>query len=65
MIGNLAILLEPFLPFSSAKIKGWLGAENGWSVKSVPAGFIIPKPDILFERLDKKAAEEELVRMVK
>ena len=65
MIANLAVLLEPFLPFSSAKIREWLSIENSWSVKSVPIGFVIPKPEILFERLDKKVVDEELGRLHK
>lgn len=63
IIANLAVLLEPFLPFSSSKIKRWLAVGDGWSVKAVPAGFEIPKPDILFERLDKKRVDEELERL--
>jgi methionyl-tRNA synthetase len=63
IIANLAVLLEPFLPFSSSKIKGWLAVENGWSVKSIHGGFLIPEPEILFERLDKKVVDEELERL--
>ena len=63
IIVNLAILLEPFLPFSSSKIKKWLSIENGWSVKSIPGGFLIPEPEILFERLDKKIVEVELKKL--
>ncbi|MDR1687161.1 MAG: methionine--tRNA ligase [Clostridiales bacterium] len=63
IIVNLAVLLEPFIPFSSAKIRGWLGAENSWRKKEIPAGFVIPEPEILFERLDKGTAEEEVKRL--
>jgi len=63
LIASFAILLEPFLPFSSAKVKGWLAIEDGWSPKSVPAGLIICEPEILFERLDKKIVDEELQRL--
>ena len=63
IIANLSVMLEPFLPFSSAKIRGWLEIENSWSVKSVPAGFLIPEPEILFERLDKKVVDEELEKL--
>ena len=65
MIANLAVLLEPFIPFSSEKIKSWLKIENGWSKKSVSAEFVIPEPEILFERLDKKVVDEELERLQK
>ncbi|MCL2159073.1 MAG: methionine--tRNA ligase [Oscillospiraceae bacterium] len=63
LIANLAVLLEPFLPFSSAKIKGWLAIGDGWNTKNVPSGFVIPEPEILFERLDKKVVDEELERL--
>jgi methionyl-tRNA synthetase len=63
IIANLAVLLEPFLPFSSEKIIQWLSIENGWSVKNVPVGFSISVPEILFERLDKKIVDEELERL--
>jgi methionyl-tRNA synthetase len=63
MIANLAVLLEPFLPFSSARVRGWLSVDDTWSPKSVSPGFMIPTPEILFERLDKKVAEEELLRL--
>jgi methionyl-tRNA synthetase len=63
IIANLAILLEPFLPFSSSKVKEWLAIKDNWSVKTVPVGFVIPEPHILFERLDKKVVDEELQRL--
>lgn len=63
MIGNLAILLEPFLPFSSAKIRDWLKLNNAWKSNQIPAGFLIPAPEILFERLDKKIVDEELQKL--
>lgn len=63
IIVNLATLLEPFLPFSSAKVKSWLTIGSGWSIKSVLPGYSIPEPEILFERLDKKVIDEELQRL--
>jgi len=64
LIANLATLLEPFLPFSSSKVKGWLGIEDGWVAKSVAAGFAIAEIEILFERLDKSVIDEELQRLL-
>ena len=63
IIANLAVLLEPFLPFSSSRIRSWLSINNEWSVKSIPSGISIPEPEILFERLDKKVVDEELERL--
>jgi len=64
IIANLAVLLEPFLPFSSTKVKGWLAISDNWATKSVPAGFNIPEPEILFERLEsQKVIDEELHKL--
>jgi len=63
IIANLAMLLEPFLPFSSEKVKAWLKVDSEWSVNQISAGFFVPQPDILFERLDKAVIDEELQRL--
>jgi len=63
LIANLAILLEPFLPFSSSKVKSWLAIPSGWTQKTISAGFMIPEPGLLFERLDKEVIDEELQRL--
>lgn len=63
MIANLAVLLEPFLPFSSANIKAWLHLQDHWVMQQVQGGLRIPEPKILFRRLDKKVIEEELHRL--
>lgn len=63
IIANLTLLLEPFLPFSSEKVKTWLKIDHAWSVNQVSAGFVIPRPDILFERLDKTVIDEELQKL--
>lgn len=64
LIANLAILLEPFLSFSSAKIRGWLSVDGAWSIKSIPVGFRIPEPEIFFERIDKKVIDEEVAKLM-
>ena len=56
---NLAVLLEPFLPFSSQKIADWLNLNHAWKPQRVQAGFRFPDISILFERLDKKTIDEE------
>lgn len=63
MIANLAVLLDPFLPFSSAKVRQWLSIDDGWFIKRIPAGLVISEPEILFERLDKSVVDEELERL--
>ena len=59
IIANLAVLLAPFLPFSSEKVCKWLGISNEWGFKTVSAGYKLPEIQILFERLDKSVIEEE------
>ena len=59
IIADLAVLLYPFLPFSSEKICKWLGINNKWEKQSVPAGYVLPEVEILFQRLDKNVIEIE------
>jgi len=64
IIANLSLLLEPFLPFSSAKIKNMLKIEKAnWQHIEVPAGLELGKVEILFERIDKKVIQEEEARL--
>ncbi|HEX2947876.1 MAG TPA: methionine--tRNA ligase [Clostridia bacterium] len=64
IIANLAVLLDPFLPFSSAKIRKILGPENpAWSPVRIPAGHRLGPVEILFERIDKKVIQEEQQRL--
>ena len=53
MIANLAILLQPFVPFSSKQVQEWLELSGKWAVSSVPENFRIPNPQVLFDRYDK------------
>jgi len=59
LIGNLAVLLEPFLPFSSEKVRGWLGLDDCWKIKTVPAGLALPETEILFQRIDREMIKKE------
>ena len=59
IIANLAVLLQPFLPFSSQKIAGWLKLKNEWKPQFVQDGYRISDISILFERLDKSIVEVE------
>ncbi|WP_040950850.1 methionine--tRNA ligase [Gorillibacterium massiliense] len=61
IIANLANLLNPFIPFSCEKARGFLGlSEPKWSLAKVAAGQRITGLELLFERIDvKRIAEEE------
>jgi methionyl-tRNA synthetase len=63
MIANIAVLLEPFLPFSSSKIRRWLSIDNSWAPKVIHAGYGLPETEILFDRLDKSVIDDELERL--
>ena len=63
IIANLAVILKPYLPFSSEKVCGWLGISDDWHTKEVTVGYELPEIQILFERLDKSVIEEERRRL--
>lgn len=63
-IVNIANLLQPFLPFSSTKVKAWLNCNiEDWKYIDLEIGSTIEDFHILFERLDKKIIEEELNKL--
>ncbi len=51
LAANIAVLLRPFLPFSSEKVMSWLGTEADWKQQSVGTEKIPDNYSILFERL--------------
>ena len=52
LIGNLAVLLAPFLPFSSEKVLRWLDMSADWRVQDVVAGGLPEDFGVLFTRID-------------
>ena len=63
IIANLAVLLSPFLPFSSEKVLKWLNLSNKWKRQHVESGYLLPEVEILFHRIDKKVIEEETEKL--
>lgn len=63
IIANLAVLLSPFLPFSSEKVCKWLRISSKWEKQQVPAGYTLPEVEILFQRIDKKVIEIETEKL--
>ncbi len=51
LIGNLAVLLAPFLPFSSQRILGWLGLTTDWCIQDFQARIIPEDFGVLFTRI--------------
>ena len=61
---NLSNLLNPFLPFSSIKVRGWLNCNvEAWKYIDLEIGSEIGDFNILFERLDKNIIREELKKL--
>lgn len=63
IICNLAVLLNPFLPFSSEKLFSWLKLSTKWEPQYTGKGLKLPEISILFERIDKKVIDEELKKI--
>lgn len=64
IIANLATLLEPFLPFSCDKIRGFLALEQPkWESVVLPPNQLIQNLELLFERIDISLIQEEEARL--
>ena len=61
----LRFLLAPFQALLSEKVCRLLSLDTGWIPKNVPAGYELPEIPLLFQRIDKKTAEEETARLAK
>lgn len=62
-IANLSNLIEPFMPFTSKKIRGFLELKNPvWMPIEVKDGKI-NNIEILFEKIDKEKINEEIERL--
>lgn len=62
IIANLAVLLSPFLPFSSEKVLQWLDISNKWEKQSVSAGYSFPEVETSLQN-DKKVIEIETKKL--
>lgn len=65
---SIAIVFEPFMPFMSADLTKMLGlASCDWgsigSDSLLPAGAILEKPHLLFEKIDDEAIARQLKRL--
>lgn len=62
---NLALILEPFLPTTAAKLREYLGTElTDWSSAGaynlLPEGHEVKKPEILFPKIEDALVETEI-----
>ena len=65
---NLTICLEPFLPFSMDKLRGFLNLEKmDWEklgkTDLLPAGHQVNKPELLFEKIEDSVIEAQLQKL--
>ena len=68
LAANLAIAFEPFLPFSSEKLRGMLGMESfEWEqlgcTDLLAAGHQLGKAELLFEKIDDSAIDAQIQRL--
>ena len=67
---NLAIAFEPFLPFSSKKLRDLLGMpEVNWDklgrIDILPAGAHVEKPVLLFEKIEDDVIEAQRAKLAR
>ena len=69
LVANLAIAFEPFLPFSSKKLRHMLNMEEfDWndlgSTMLIAAGHKINKPELLFEKIDDAPIQAQVDKLL-
>ncbi|MBD9299475.1 MAG: methionine--tRNA ligase [Prevotella sp.] len=68
LVANLAIAFEPFLPFSSEKLRKMINMPNfEWSqlgsTDLLKAGDQLAEPELLFEKIDNETIEKQLQKL--
>ncbi len=69
LVANLAIAFEPFLPFSSERLRSMLHMESvEWdrlgSTDLLPAGHLLAEPELLFEKIDDDAIRVQVEKLL-
>ena len=69
LVANLAIAFEPFLPFSSEKLRSMLHVEEAqWdrlgAIDLLPAGHQLGKPELLFEKIEDSVVEAQVQKLL-
>ncbi len=70
LVANLAIAFEPFLPFSSDKLRQMIALDTfDWnelgSLKLLAAGHQLNKPELLFEKIEDDVIEAQIQKLLK
>ena len=68
LVANLSIAFEPFLPFSSTKLRSMINmTEYDWSelgsTDLLPAGKQLAEPELLFDKIEDEAIEAQLRKL--
>lgn len=68
LVGNLSIAFDPFMPFSSNKLRKMLDmADFRWeqlgTTDILPTGHALQEPDLLFEKIEDDAIQAQLDRL--
>ena len=68
LAANMALLSEPFLPFTTAQLKEMLRLpDTSWerigAADLLPAGHALSEPFLLFEKIEDESIEKQLVRL--
>ncbi len=68
LVANLSIAFEPFLPFSSKKLRGLLNmTECDWSqlgsTTLLEAGHQLAEPELLFEKIEDEVIDKQLKKL--
>ena len=68
LAANLAIAFEPFLPFSSKKLRGMLNMPDfNWddlgSTSLIKEGHQLEKPELLFEKIEDETIEAQVAKL--
>ena len=68
LVANLAIAFEPFLPFSSKKLREMINLKNfDWaelgSTNLLEAGHQLAEPQLLFEKIEDEAIQHQLDKL--
>nr|MDA3905641.1 methionine--tRNA ligase subunit beta [Bacteroidales bacterium] len=67
---NLAVLAEPFLPFTSVKLKEMMNMStiSNWSMAGnenlIREGIVLPIPSLLFDRIEDDAIEAQMQKLI-
>uniref|UniRef100_UPI003FEE99B4 methionine--tRNA ligase n=1 Tax=Alloprevotella sp. TaxID=1872471 RepID=UPI003FEE99B4 len=69
LVANLAIAFEPFLPFSSEKLRGMLHIEEAqWdrlgAIDLLPAGHVLGEPTLLFEKIEDSVVDAQVQKLL-